>query len=141
MTMPLEFIYRDTVRYGDCDMHQHMNHARYLTFMEQARIGYLEALGMTVGPDLRTIPFVLVHASCDYRAMAHINDEVVTALGVTDIGRTSVTMAYRMTRGSDDTLLAEGKTVMAMYDYDRMESISVTDDFKQRVEQLRRSHL
>jgi acyl-CoA thioester hydrolase len=33
------------VRYGDLDPQGHVNNARYLTYLEQARIGYIRHLG------------------------------------------------------------------------------------------------
>ena len=53
-----KFTYKDTVRYSDCDMHSHMNHTRYLTFFEQARIEYFRAMGMNPGPTKESIPFM-----------------------------------------------------------------------------------
>lgn len=133
-----EFQYSDIVRYGDCDLHQHMNHARYLTFMEQARVGYLEAIGMRVTGNRESIPFILANASCDYRNPAEINDEVVTHIAVTRIGAKSMTMAYRMVRGSDQLLLAEATTVMVSFDYAQMRSVPVPQAFKDSVNALKR---
>lgn len=133
-----EFQYADIVRYGDCDLHQHMNHARYFTFMEQARtVGYLEAMGMRVTGNRESIPFILANASCDYRMPAEINDEVVTHMAVTRIGAKSMTMAYRMVRGSDQLLLAEATTVMVSFDYVRMCSVPVPQSFKDAVNALK----
>lgn len=128
-----EYLYTDRVRYSDCDMHGHMNNARYFTFMEQARVGYLEAVGMPPDARKESIPFILVHASCDFRNSAIISDQVVTAIGVSEFGRTSCTMLYRMTRAADDQLLATGKTIQVMFDFARNAPIPVTADFKHRV--------
>lgn len=128
-----EFSERDQVRYSDCDMHAHMNNARYLSFMEQGRIGFMRAVGLQPTSRKESIPFLLVHASCDYRAPALLGDEIETAIHVAQFGRTSFTMVYRMTRRHDGAVLAEGKTVQVMFDYVTERPIPVTDDFKQQV--------
>ncbi len=136
MARKLEYSYTDSVRYADCDLHQHMNHARYFTFMEQARVGYLEALGMKVETSRESIPFILVHASCDYRVPALLNDVINTAMGVTKFGDSSVTMEYEMRRGRDGLLLAEGETVLVMFDYETMKAVPVPQSFKDAVVKL-----
>ncbi len=138
MKCAAEFVYRDRVRYSDCDMHAHLNHARFFSFMEQARVGYLEAIGLPPGPRRETIPFIIVHAACDYRAPALINEEIAIAIGVTEIGRTSLTMEYQLTRISDATLLATAKTVMVSFDYQTMQPMAVPQDLRDRIVELKR---
>jgi len=125
-----KFTYKDTVRYSDCDMHSHMNHTRYLTFFEQARIEYFRAMGMNPGPTKESIPFIVVHASCDYRAPAYLNDEIEVQLGITKWGKTSFTMECVMIRGTDKALLAEAKTVLVMYDYQKETPVPLPEAFK-----------
>lgn len=106
-------------------MHQHMNNARYFTFMEQARVGYLREIGMTPSSKRESIPFILAHASCDFRIPAEIDEEIVTHMGVTKFGRTSFTMRYIMERGHDSVIIAEGETVLVCFDYSQMQKTSV----------------
>ena len=47
------------VRYGDLDPQGHVNNARYLTYMEQARIAYVAHLGLWKGPSFLDIGIIL----------------------------------------------------------------------------------
>lgn len=128
-----EFIYRDKVRYSDCDMHQHMNHAAYFSFFEQARVEYFNNLGFKTGTDYKSIPFILAAAHCDYKAPAHIHDEIAIEMGTTSVGNTSFRIDYEMKNAKTGQLLAEGYTVQVMYDYDKMKSIPVPGALKRRL--------
>lgn len=138
MTPPiLEFSYTDTVRYRDCDLHGHLNHACYFTFMEQARTEYLRAIGLTPTGDRHTIPFIVAHASCDYRAIAELGDAIVTAMGVVRIGTTSIEMRYVMSRATDQTLLADATTIMVHFDYHTGQPAPVPAPLRVRINTLK----
>jgi len=136
MTKSFEFIYHDKVRYCDCDMHQHLNHAKYLAFFEQARIEYLGKIGFKPSSDFRSIPFILASVHCEYKAPAHLNDEVIIPTGITKIGTKSIRFEYELRNAKTKELYAEAYTVMVMFDYDKKESIPVSDDLKQRIAKL-----
>ncbi len=137
MKTEFEFSYSDIVRYRDCDLHGHMNHATYFTFMEQARTEYLRAVGFNPKGDRHTIPFIVAHASCDFRAPAELCDEITTRIGVVRIGRSSLEMRYAMHRASDRLLVAEASTIMVSYDYTAMQPTPVSDDIRARINALK----
>ena len=132
MNQKFTFVYQDTVRYADCDMHGHMNHAKFLTFMEQARVGFLQKIGFD--PHSReTIPFILAHVSCDYKSPAYINDELKVAMGVTHLGTSSFTMEYEITHARTGEIKATAKTVLVYFDYRKMQKTIIPEDFRRRV--------
>ncbi len=133
MTKQFEFIYRDRVRYSDCDMHQHMNHAAYFSFFEQARVEYFEKLGMKAGDDFKSIPFIIAAAHCDYKAPAYINDDIAIEMGTTSIGNTSFRIDYEMKNAKTGKLLAQGYTIQVMFDYDKMLSYPVPEALKRKM--------
>ncbi|MDO8494113.1 MAG: thioesterase family protein [Deltaproteobacteria bacterium] len=137
MTKKFEFTYRDKVRYGDCDMHQHVNHAKFFTFFEQARVEYCASLGLKPSSDFKSIPFILASASCDYLLPALLNDEIIVEMGTTKIGTKSLTMEYEMKNGKGE-LLAKASTVLVMFDYETMRSIPVPKTLKQKIAELKK---
>ncbi|MBI4239086.1 MAG: acyl-CoA thioesterase [Deltaproteobacteria bacterium] len=139
MACDYECTYRERVRYADCDLHAHLNNARYFTFMEQARVGYLLAIGMRPESRRESIPFILVHARCDFRVSALLNDEIDIALGVTRFGNSSFTLGYRLQRVADGVVLAEGETVQAWFDYTTMRAVPVPLSFREAVQALKRA--
>ncbi len=65
------------VRFADLDPYDHVNHARYLTYFESARIEALEEIGF--GMDTMKadgIQIVLVELTIRYRRAAGLHDEL-----------------------------------------------------------------
>ena len=133
MTKKFEFIYRDKVRYCDCDMHQHLNHAKYFSFLEQARVEYCAKLGLKPGSDFRSIPFIVAAAHCDYKSPAHLGDEIVIYLSTTHVGTKSFRIDYEMRNGKTNALFAEAYTVQVMFDYEKMVSVPIPETLKKKM--------
>ena len=114
-------------------MHQHMNHAAYFSFFEQARVEYFAKLGMKAGHDYKSIPFIIAAAHCDYKAPAHINDEIAIAMGTTSIGNTSFRIDYEMKNAKTGQILAHAYTIQVMFDYDKLKPIPIPEDLKSKM--------
>jgi hypothetical protein len=57
------FYYPIEVRYGDLDPQGHVNNAKYLTYMEQARVAYIRRLGVWKGDSFLDIGIILADAA------------------------------------------------------------------------------
>ena len=109
-----QYRHRLVVRFSDCDPMGHVNHAVYFTYFEQCRLSWWRHLGGTTGmPGAST---VIVHAACDYRAPAHVHDELEIRLKLSIIGRSSVTLIYEIVNVATGQRLAEGRTVNVTLD-------------------------
>jgi len=108
--VPIEVSFRDTDAMG------HANNAVYLTWFENGRMGYWNAVEGHAA-DYREVPFVLGHAEVDYRAPAFAGERLSLGVRLGRIGTRSFEFVYRLVRDADDTLMAEGSTVQVMYDY------------------------
>ena len=129
------FHYRLDVRFRDCDAMGHVNHAVYFTYFEQCRFALWRRMGGATGlPGSGTI---LVHAECDYRAPAFINDALDIRLKVGDIGRSSFAFHYLIEKVATGQRLAEGKTVNVAYDYAAGQTMPIPDMTRQLLEQAR----
>ena len=82
------------VRYGDLDPQQHVNNARYLTFIEQARIAYVQALGLWDGNSFDDIGIILAEAKVSYRSPILWGQIVQVGVRVTRLGNKSFDWAY-----------------------------------------------
>jgi len=118
--------------FRDLDALGHVNNAVYLSYFEQARIGYgLRLLGTDT---LRDLPFILAEATATYLKPAFYGDELEAGVRVTTIGTKSFVMEYALWRKRDDELLARGRTVQVWYDYAAGRSQPVPDAFRAAVE-------
>ena len=119
------FRHRLAVRFSDCDMMGHVNHAVYFSYFEQCRFMWWRHLGGTTG--LPGVSTVIVHAECDYHAPAFLHDELEIRLKLDRIGRTSVTLAYQVVNAATGDRVAAGKTVNVTRDPKTHETIPVPD--------------
>lgn len=119
------FLYKDKVRYCDCDMHQHLNHARYFSFFEQARVEFFAKIGLKPRSDYHSIPFIIAAAHCNYLAPVHLNDCITIRVLPTHIGRKSIHVHYEMRISGKGKPVATAHTVLVMYDYNKRKSVFV----------------
>ena len=109
-----EFVLELPIRYRDLDPLNHVNNTVYATYLEQARIDYLDAV---LEAPLDDREFVLVHLEIDYRDSIEYDDDLSVALRVTDIGTTSLSFGYEVR--ADDTVAATGETTQVFMGDDR----------------------
>lgn len=123
------------VRFRDCDSMGHVNHAVFLSYLEQARFAYWRAVSHTTpGPGAGII---IARAEVDFRAPIFMGDPIEVRLWVHEIGRSSFTLEYEILRRPDDRIMATARTVIVAYDYAAGKSIPIPDDLRARLEQAR----
>lgn len=113
------------------DAFGHINNARYLTYFEEARIKFLDdVIDWKYGRS--TVGIILARAEVDFRYPAHFKDKVLIYTHCDHIGTKSFVLEYRMIKreGNGDTVLAEARTVIVMYDYEKKSSIEIPDSWK-----------
>ena len=112
------------VRYGDLDAQGHLNHARYFTYMEEARFRYILALGMwTDVHDFNSVGQIVAEATCSYKAPVFLSQTVDVAVRVSRLGNKSLEMDYLLTVAGQE--VAHGRTVQVAYDYAAGRSIPI----------------
>lgn len=118
------------VVFRDLDILNHTNNAVYFTYMETARTRFLIKILELDSP--MDLPVILAEATCTYHAPTFFGDRLRVGVGVSRFGAKSFDLVYRIAT-EDGRLVAKGKTLMVMYDYQTKKTCLVTDDFKQRV--------
>ena len=108
-------VHRAQLRFSDTDAMGHINHARFATLFEDARIGLMRSLAPD-GEDLATRGMILARLEIDYVRPLVLDDEPVTVrAGVVRIGTSSFAVDYALEqRGA---ICARGLSVLVAYDY------------------------
>lgn len=103
------------VRWRDLDAFNHVNNSVFLTYLEEARLVWLEQLD---GPWLTDqIAPVLAAATVNYRRPIGWPETVRVQLFCERLGRSSLTMAHRISSAGDDGVLySDGSVVMVWVD-------------------------
>ena len=115
-------IHRDLVRFRDCDAMGHVNNAVFSTYLEEARIGVLGDL----------IDFILARVEIDFRSELRMGEEVEVRTHCSRVGTKSFDLEHVISAGG--RVVAEAKSVLVSYDYERGESIPVPDELRSRLE-------
>ncbi len=125
----MNFAVEVEVRFRDLDPMGHVNNAVYLTYFEIARTAYMQQMARFEG--LHDINFVVARVECNYRQGARFGQRLRIECGTVTLGRTSLTLAYRIS--ADGALLADGQTVLVWFDYQKNEKLEVPEAVRQRI--------
>ena len=118
------------VRFSDLDVLGHVNNARYLTYMEQARVAYFRMLRLRK-PNEPRVGFILASAHIDFQRPILMDSQVRVGVRVTRLGNKSFTMAYRLEDAVDGAIFATAETVQVSFDYEKQRSIPLPDVWRQ----------
>jgi acyl-CoA thioester hydrolase len=86
-----DFPYRlsDNVRFADLDPNQHVNNAVYATYFETGRVTLMKDRSYGLMPE--GLAWIMVRLDMHFRAELHWPATIELGLGVSKLGRTSVT--------------------------------------------------
>jgi acyl-CoA thioester hydrolase len=121
------------LRFSDVDAMNHVNNAVYVTFLETARLRLWQKHFAFSG-SARDIPLIVARVAVDYRSPVGLEEAVEVGVGVTEIGRTSFTLAYRVE--ASGRLAAEAETVQLLYDYGERRPVPINGAVRAQLEAL-----
>lgn len=101
------------VRWGDFDMLGHVNNAAYFTFLENARIHYLQE---SCGWNWEKYKMVIVHISMDYLKPILPEHRPLAYIRCIKIGNTSFTLENIIADRSSDEVFCTADTVLVSID-------------------------
>ncbi|HNX72430.1 YbgC/FadM family acyl-CoA thioesterase, partial [Rivihabitans pingtungensis] len=104
------------VRGYHLDLYGHVNNARYLEFLEEARWAYFEA---THGLEWFTesgLAFVVVNININYRRPAFMNEQLVVHTGVKSLSNRSAVIHQRITLDDMSTVVSEADITFVLFD-------------------------
>jgi acyl-CoA thioester hydrolase len=120
------FVFREDVRFRDLDGMGHVNNAVFLTYMESARIAYLEALGAGSNPQAGLI---LARIEVDFRSPISLGERVEVGVRPSRLGTKSFELEYEVR--ANGRLAADARSVLVGYDYGRGVSVEIPAEWRQ----------
>ena len=107
---PARFRVAVETRYADLDPNEHVNHARYLIYLEEARLAFRRELDRTCGlPDDVTWP--IAELTIRYLRSAAYPGTLAVELAPIHVGRTSFTLGYGIFDGQGCVAVASNRSV------------------------------
>lgn len=121
------------VRYRDVDAQRHVNSAVYFTYLEQARAGYLQRLGLWSGDNFDQIGIILAEQSCSYRAPIYFGEPLEVGVRADRLGSKSMHFSYVLRNSESHQVYAHAETVLVAYSYEEQVSIPIPADWRQKI--------
>jgi acyl-CoA thioester hydrolase len=125
------------VRLADTDAMGHVNNARYLTYVEIARVAYWEHVTgrmLPIGVHGAEEGMILAEIRMAYRSQAFYGETLTVETRVERIGRTSFGMVHRITapesRYGPARLIAVADSTLVSYDYQQEWPIPVPEEWR-----------
>ena len=98
------------VRFSDLDPYNHVNHARYLSFFETARVDLLDEMGFSMDRLAQMgLQIVLAEANIRYYTPARLGDEIEVVTAVREVRRASTRWCQSARVNADPVAMLEIK--------------------------------
>ena len=121
------------VRFRDLDAFGHVNNAVFFTYVETARVRYIEEIGIRLPQTgWQDISFILAHINCDFRRPIFYGQQVEVGSRTIELGRSSFKLQHRVE--ADGELAAEGYGVLVYYDYSAGCSVPLPEELRAKIE-------
>ena len=78
----------------------------------------------------------LAHVSADFRSPALIEERLRVGMRVSRLGTKSFEAEYRVEEAEKGRLIAEGRSVMVMFDYQKRATFALPEDLREKVRAL-----
>lgn len=127
------FFHPIEIRYGDLDPQGHVNNAKYLTYMEQARIQYIKHLGLWKSNSFIDVGIILAEVRVTYRLPIQFGTAIQVGVRVTRLGNKSMDMEYSLQDIATAQEMANGSSVLVAYDYRSQQTIPIPDHWRRQI--------
>jgi acyl-CoA thioester hydrolase len=127
----LMHVERIPLRWGDMDAMGHVNNTVYFRFMEQARIGWFDAL-VPRGEAWKATGVVIANASCNFKRPINYPGTVEVRLSIGSPGGSSVPTFYELR--VEDELYADGEATVVFIDMEKQKPIRIPQDIREALQ-------
>ena len=101
----------------------------FLTYIESARVAFLLTAGAATS--LEDMSIIVARIEIDFRAPVRFGGEVEIAVRASRFGNKSFDLQYVLS--VDGEVVAEAKSVLVGYDYEKRESVAIPDEWRERL--------
>jgi len=107
----------------------HVNNAVFLTYIESARVGFLQHLGAAA--TLEDMSFIVARIEIDFRAPVRLGEELAISVRASRFGAKSFDLDYELR--VDGKVVAQAKSVLVAYDYAKREAVEIPDEWREKL--------
>ena len=119
------------------DIFSHVNNARYLEFMEEARWVVIDKYIDLKRMQAKGILFVVVNININYRRPASMGDILELYLGLTKIGGKSAVFYQEIRLKGTDTVVADAQVTFVFADKNTGKAVKIDDEIKRLIGKIK----
>jgi len=118
------------VRGYHLDIYAHVNNARYVEFLEEARWALFD--DSEVGKEMisRGFAFTVVNINVSYLSEARVNDVLVIITDMEKIGNKSITLSQKIFRKADMKQVVDAEVTFVLVNMKTGKAVVIDDDIK-----------
>jgi len=124
------------VRGYHLDVYQHVNNARYLEFLEEARWAWLETLSAFQWMHDNRLAFIVVNININYRRPAVLGDELAINSHLVQLGGKSGVIGQTVTLLPEGEAIADATLTFVCVDLRTQKAQPIVGELKQRLEEM-----
>jgi len=121
------------VRGYHLDVYQHVNNARYLEFLEDARWEYLEESGDIEFFQSKGFAWVIVNINISYRASATMGQTLSIGTGLSKVGNKSAVFNQVIKDKATGTVVVDADITFVILDQKTGKAMPIEGEIKQRM--------
>ncbi|WDM02815.1 acyl-CoA thioesterase [Alicyclobacillus cycloheptanicus] len=122
------FTYELTVAFSDCDGLGHVNHAKYFTYMEEARRDVFRLFNPTLALDRWNL--IAASARCDFLAQVKYAETLTVHTWVSRLGNSSFVVDHAIWNAAHQCV-ARGQTTLIAFDYATQKSTPLRPEVRE----------
>ncbi|KDA96092.1 thioesterase [Pantoea agglomerans Eh318] len=124
------------VRGYHLDVYQHVNNARYLEFLEEARWEWLEEVEAFHWLQEKKLAFVVVNININYRRPAVLGDVLTIDSEITQLNGKSGIIAQRVLLAGQETVVADAALTFVCIDLRTQKAVALEGELRERLMRL-----
>ncbi len=130
----IKFFHPTEVRYGDLDPQGHLNNAKYLTYFEQARVKYVQELGLfRKGQSFFEIGMIIADIHIVFHAPILWGTPIKVGAKITKMGKKSLVVLQNIIHAETGEIYASGEVISVTYDYHTEKTIPIPDKWREKI--------
>jgi acyl-CoA thioester hydrolase len=123
------FIYSQVVSWGDMDAFGHVNNVVYYRYIENARIAYLDQVGLLSYP----IHIVVASSQCKYLSPVTYPDILNIRVEVLELRNSAFSMRYLLWSEAQQKHIAEAEVVIVCVDQNTGQKVTMPEQLKREL--------
>lgn len=124
------------VRGYHLDVYQHVNNARYLEFLEEARWAWLEEVEAFHWLQEQKLAFVVVNININYRRPAVLGDVLAIDSEITQLNGKSGIIAQRVLLAGQEAVVADAALTFVCIDLRTQRAVALEGELSERLTRL-----